>query len=119
MIKITQATLAKIDKIAVDGLDSSAKMADIRGAKVAALVEREDHGADQKAETQRLQLQLASVKKEWGDAAAKADMLEKQLESADSSVDTLREKLATAKTLADSRNNIIRAFKQIVDEVGF
>jgi hypothetical protein len=46
-------------------------------------------------------------------------MLEKQLESSGSSVDTLKEKLATAKTLADSRNNIIRAFKQIVDEVGF
>lgn len=119
MITVSQSTLAKIDAIEVDQVDAGAKAADLRGEKVTALVNQKDDKNDLKLELQRLQLQAASMKKEWADSVSKSDELEKKATSALSAVEGLQEKLSKAKELADSRNNIIRAFKSIVDEVGF
>ena len=119
MITVSQSTLAKIDAIEVDQVDAGAKAADLRGEKVTALVNQKDDKNDLKLELQRLQLQAASMKKEWADSVSKSDELDKKATSALSAVEGLQEKLSKAKELADSRNNIIRAFKSIVDEVGF
>jgi archaellum component FlaC len=119
MIKVTQATLAKIDAIEASGLDQGAKLADQRGAKVSTLIDTLVDNQDSRLEIQRMQIQAASMKKQWSDSSEKVERLEAQLDGAVSALDEMKEKLETAKTLADSRNNIIRAFKTIVDEVGF
>ena len=119
MIKISQATLAKIDAIEAGEPAKGSKLADIRGAKVESLMSGIAQDDDTKKEVERLQIQLATTKAQWVEAAKKADALEAQTGASAEGIKELQDKLATAKDLADSRNRIIRALKSIVDEVGF
>lgn len=119
MIKISQATLAKIDAIEAGEPAKGSKLADIRGAKVESLMSGIAQDDDTKKEVERLQIQLATTKAQWVEAAKKADALEAQTGASVEGIKELQDKLAKAKELADSRNRIIRALKSIVDEVGF
>ena len=119
MIKISQATLARIDAIEAGEPAKGSKLADIRGAKVESLMSGIAQDDDTKKEGERLQIQLATTKAQWVEASKKADALEAQTGASADGIKELQDKLATAKDLADSRNRIIRALKSIVDEVGF
>lgn len=119
MIKISQATLAKIDSIETGEPQGGSKLADIRGAKIESLMSGAADDNDLKKEVERLQIQLASTNARWKEAAAQVDTLEAKTGASVEGIKELQEKLAKAKELADSRNKIIRAFKSIVDEVGF
>ena len=126
MLKVSEATLAKIDAIEAEPAKKGAKMPDIRGGKVQRLVDMMDEDSAAHAEIERLQIQLATLKSvhekmqdEHGKEMAEAEDLAVTCEDMKHSIQALQDKLKKAKELADSRNKIIRAFKSIVDEVGF
>ena len=119
MLKVSESTLAKIDAIETEPAKKGAKLPDVRGEKVQHLVNMMSEDSAAHAEIQRLQIQLASIKKAFADASAELDTLTEAGSRSQDAITELQEKLATAKHLAESRNKIIRAFKSIVDEVGF
>ena len=126
MIKVSESTLAKIDAIETEPAKKGAKLPDVRGEKVQHLVNMMSEDSAAHAEIQRLQVQLATLKsvhdkaqEDHGKEMAEAEEIAETCENLRRSIDELQDKIKMAKELADSRNKIIRAFKSIVDEVGF
>ena len=119
MLKVSEATLAKIDAIEAEPAKKGAKMPEIRGGKVQRLVDMMAEDSAAHAEIQRLQIQLASTKKAYTEASAELDTLTQDGSRSHDAIKQLQEKLETAKHLAESRNKIIRSLMTIVNEVGF
>lgn len=119
MLKVSEATLAKIDAIEAEPAKKGAKMPEVRGAKIQKMVDDLGRDSEAAAEIQRLQIQLASTKKAYTEASAELDKITADDEASKSAIKQLQEKLETAKQLADSRNKIIRSLMTIVNEVGF
>ena len=113
---LSEATIAKIDAVKCD---TDGKLADVRGAKLQALLNEAASGEESKAEVQRLQIQLASSKSAHLETSKKLMIASSDDEIVRGAVKELQEKLEQAKVLADSRNKIIKSLMAIVNEVGF